>query len=472
MKKGIAILIVISVFSYSFAVALEKLQNASGTVINPATKESTDAINETLRSGISVTVAIPSGTNNIGDVDIANFPTTAKDAFGRLKVSSPVALFDNASEYGNNTYFWESLVSGGSITAIPNQNAIRLSTGGTTSGNYAIRQTKQYIRYQPGRSLNVEQSFTMGAAQTNAIARIGYFDDRNGIFLERNGSTINIVRRTYVSGAAVDNSIAQALWNGDKLNGTGTSGFTLDLTKTNIFFVQLQYLGVGRVQVGFVINGEPIVAHEFFNANNLPTVYMSTGSLPIRSEVRNTGVGSGTLTMDTICTSVSTGGTGVERIRYSRSNGSTGISTTTTLVPLISIRAATLMGGTTGGGAVTNRAQIFPKEVSVAAVSQIHEYQIVLNGSLTGASWQNNGTLSIADYDISASAISGGTVLSSGYVAASSSVRGSTDFNQLEAILPLVYASLNSTQDIITIAARTVTGNGTAFGAITWDEQF
>jgi hypothetical protein len=129
------------------------------------------------------------------------------------------------------------------------------------------------------------------------------------------------------------------------------------------------------------------------------------------------------------------------------------------------------LGGTGGGGSITNRGHIEPVDVSISVSGAEHEYQIVRGGTLTGASWQANGALSIADYDVSSSAISGGTILESGYIPASASARGVGEallFN----VLPLVYTGLGSVQDILSICARVVTGTQTAKAAITWDEQF
>lgn len=399
------------------------------------------------------------------------------DAFGRLRTSTPYSLFDNMGEYGNNTFFWESSVTGGSVTNVANQCAVRLSTGGTTSANKAIRQTKAYHRYQPGRSLNVETTFVISAMPTNATARIGYFDASNGIFFQRTkgaSTTTNyIVRRTNTSGTPADaEQVAQDNWNVDKMDGNGVSGKTIDFTKTQILFIQLQFLGVGRVQVGFVIDGIAYVAHQFLNANSLSTVYMSTGCLPVRGEVINDSTSGGTLTMDMICTSVSSGGQGLDKLRYSISNGTTSKSTTTTLTPIISIRAAQLLGGTTGGGSITNRGKITIADFSVSVASQTHEVQVVYNPtSLTGVSWQNYRSLSIADYDISATAISGGTIIDSSYLGTTGAARNN-QIIEISQILPIVYSGLNSTQDIVTIAARTVSTSGSAYAAMSWTEEY
>lgn len=400
------------------------------------------------------------------------------DAFGRLKTSQPDPLLDDMVEYGNNGYYWETATTGGSVAAVANQNALRLSTGGNTSGNVTRRQTKQYLRYHPGRSLNVETTFVMGTAYQNSRTRVGLFDANNGIFLERatdgaGASTVKIVRRTYTGGSASDAAgVAQASWNVDPMTGSGPSGKTLDLSKAQILFIQMQYLGVGRVQVGFVIDGIPYVAHQFLNANSLSTVYMSTGCLPVRAEVENTGTANGTLTFDMICTSVSSGGLGANRVRFARSNAITAVATGTTLAPVLSIRAATLFGGTGGGGSLTNRGHIVPVSYSLLVTGQITEYELLLNTTLgAGTSWQQNNAASIADYDVASTTVSGGTILDAGYLAASASVRDNVA-NNLFLKFPLVYSGLGSVQDTLTIAVRSVTGTGSAYAALTWDEEY
>jgi hypothetical protein len=56
-------------------------------------------------------------------------------------------------------------------------------------------------------------------------------------------------------------------WNGDKLDGTGASGLTLDLTKPQILWIDFEWLGVGNVRCGFIINGQYIVCHTYQTAN-------------------------------------------------------------------------------------------------------------------------------------------------------------------------------------------------------------
>ena len=224
------------------------------------------------------------------------------DAFGRVRVSDPATLFDSQHQYTSQPLYWGEQATGtGAATHLPNEASVRLSTGGTASGAKMYRRTKAYFRYQPGKSQFIAMTFVLGAATNNLRRRVGYYDSHNGIFVEQTGSGASVVRRTYTSGSAVDNVVAQDSWSIDRFDGTGPSGVTLDWTKTQILVIDLQWLGVGRVRVGFYVNGVLYYAHEFLNANNLSLVYMTSANLPLGYEIENTGITAGTNTMDCIC---------------------------------------------------------------------------------------------------------------------------------------------------------------------------
>jgi hypothetical protein len=166
-----------------------------------------------------------------------------------------------------------------------------------------IRQSKRVMSYEPGKSLLILNTFVMNAQESGLEQRVGTFDANNGIFFEDTGTGYQIVRRSYTSGSSVDDPIAQSAWNGDKLDGTGASGYTLDPTKATILFTDYEWLGMGSVRVGFVIDGKFITAHTFLNANNLDTVYMQTANLPIRYEIETTGTISGAAVLQQVCSS-------------------------------------------------------------------------------------------------------------------------------------------------------------------------
>jgi hypothetical protein len=407
----------------------------------------------------------------------------ATDAFHRLRVSNLCRQFSAMSEYTDNPLIWENAVVGtGGVAYQPNLCAVRLSTGGTANLAAATRQTRRYMRYMPGKSLLIFNTFVMSAAQTNATAEIGYNDDSNGVFLQRAGSTLNIIKRTFTSGSPSDDAtIPQSSWNLDKLNGSGASGITLDVTKTQILVIDLQFLGVGRVRVGFDFGDKGIIyCHQFLHANVLTTAYMSSACLPVRGRVFNTGTATGIVTLDMICCSVANEGdpgaaTGDSEgiIEFSASNGITLISTTsTTLIPILSVRAATKLGGG-GAGTTTNRGQIIPEKITITATQDMY-FEIWLNATLTAPSWIAQNAFSLAEYDVTASAITTTSAykISSGYVVGAGTKTNSLIVSNNFVNIPLVYTGLNSSQDIITIACKAISTTGTTGAAIDWLEKY
>ena len=155
------------------------------------------------------------------------------DAFGRLRVSNPLTIFDSKNIMSKNSLFDESTVNGGTVTYTQNKSTVNLNVT-ETAGSKTIRQSKRVMSYQPGKSLLTLSTFVMNTPTTNLKQKVGLFDANNGIFFFVDGTDYKIVRRTYTSGAAVDTEISQSSWNGDKLNGTGASGFTLYPDKSKL----------------------------------------------------------------------------------------------------------------------------------------------------------------------------------------------------------------------------------------------
>lgn len=390
-----------------------------------------------------------------------NFYGGALDAFGRARFSQPYTLFDSQNRYEKNDLWSETTAGSATVTYTANESTVNLNVTGA-SGDEVVRQTYRSFSYQPGKSLLVFNTFVMPTAVANQRIRLGYFNTQNGVFLERDGTAVYIVRRTYVSGAAVDTRVAQADWNGDKLNGTGDSGFTLDLTKAQIFWQDFEWLGVGSVRAGFVIDGQIIICHTFQNANNLTSVYMTTAILPLRYEITNTGASTAG-TLKQICSTVISEG-GYEKkvatnvVRMTTANS----SISTSFVPLVSLRLAS---GRTGAVVIPDGYSVLP----TASASTTFEIVLVKNPTLTGASWGATDSNNV-ERDISATSYTGGTIVHSQYVQSSNQAQGFSsgggDYNwDLQ-----LGASLAGTSDIYTIAVRTTSGTQTAIGSMSfWD---
>lgn len=388
------------------------------------------------------------------------------DAFGRLRVSQPITIFDSQHQYNINTLVWDSGLSTGTgaVTHLPNESAAQLSTGGTASGAKAVLQTKAYHRYQPGKSQLVLFTGTFGAAVTNVRRRYGYFDTNNGLFFEQTSAAFSVVARSYASGTAVGTAVAQSAWNIDTLDGTGPSGITIDHTKSQIFLIDLEWLSVGRVRFGFVLGGQIVYCHEFGHINANAGPYMTTANLPIRAEVENTGTAAGVNTFKQICASViSEGGQEDDRAYlFSAGNGITAKAVTTRR-PILSIRPGLLFNG------IVNRGQVVPVEIDLYADASAF-YEIILNGTLTGASFAAVGGESVTETSTAATAVTGGTVVESGFVSTSGGASRGIGRNSLLGRLPLVLNAAGTVADTLSIVVTSFTGTANCSAQATWRE--
>lgn len=353
---------------------------------------------------MTITVYPPYGSSSGNPIYVA-FDGTNTDAFGRLRVSNPVTLFDGQARFAADTAYSYVTATGGTTSYNTNQSSVNLNVT-TTSGSTAVAQTYRVFPYQPGKGLLTLQTFTMASATTNLRQRIGYFSAYNGVYLEQGPNGVTFVVRTYTSGAVDDSRyVAQANWNGDKLDGTGPSGITLDLTKTQILWLDFEWLGVGNVRCGFVINGQYIVCHTFQNANQSTStkVYMQTAILPLRYEISNTGTTGSSSTMQMICSTViSEGGYEQTSQPYVARTGDNGITiannTGLTFTPIVSIRVNSSYYG----------AIILPDTIlfnPTSSGSTGYEVVLIKNATLTGATFAAGAISSgMVDVDTAATA--------------------------------------------------------------------
>jgi hypothetical protein len=390
------------------ATTLSSLENINATVSGTVSVDNFPET-QTVDGNVGVTgnVNVTQGTDpwvvsgNVtatisGGVGEISFPTTQTDAFGRLRVSNPVTVFDAQNRYVDGEQFSSDNSGSGSVTYNANSSNFTLSVTG--NGDEVIRQAKRVTLYQPGKSLLIMNTFAFNTPTNNLRQRVGYFTAQNGIFLEADGTSINIVKRSYTTGSAVDTKVTQASWNGDVFDGTGVSGITLDVSKTHILWTDIEWLGVGSVRVGFVINGVFYVAHTFHHANSLTDVYMTTASLNCRYEITSTGASG---SMRQICSTViSEGGYSPTPPIRSVSNGTVEkrLSSADTLYPLATIRL----------DPNTPDCVVMPAQIDFLATDVTYgEIQLVEGATLTGASFNNNESTTV-ETDTSATAMSGG----------------------------------------------------------------
>ena len=289
----------------------------AGSVISTTNPLPVQLVVSTTNSNTLGSVNILTNYSNVSDINpvITQPASMLLDSFGRTRVSECYTLGDYKHIYGLDPNFQDVVTNGGTTTFVKNKACCTLTTS-SASNSSVIHQTKQYHNYMPGKSQLIYSSICFGAWQSNVVKRTGYFDNNDGIYFEQNGSTgsngmLTLNIRSYNSGSPVIRSVAQSDWNHDRLDGTGPSGLTMDITKTQLFIIDFKWLGVGSVRCAFGLNGQIIQVHEFFNANVLPTVYMANPSLPIRCEILNTGTTTGG-SMDQICSTVISEGGYVE----------------------------------------------------------------------------------------------------------------------------------------------------------------
>jgi hypothetical protein len=443
--------------------------SGSVTVLNPIT--SVNVLNfPTQLSSVSITNQLTGITilNPVTQVTTLPQPTQL-DAFGRLRVSSPMTLFDSSHRYRDNN-LWSTLsANGGSVSFNPSQGLMELNVT-NTAGASAIRETTKVFSYQPGKSLLVMNTFVMASSATNLRQRVGYFGDQNGVYFQLDDGNISFVERSLVTGSVTESVVSRSNWNGDKLNGTGSSGIVLDITKAQILWSDIEWLGVGTVRVGFVINGQFIVCHSFHHANNIDSTYITTASLPLRYEIINKAATGGSKTLKQICSTViSEGGYELRGLQQAVS------------IPITSPRTFAVAG--TFYPIISIRLKVSPDRLDaiiiLTALSILgqgnginYNWQVRASGVTAGGSWVDAGVDSAVQYNITGTSYAGGRILASGFL--NSSNQGSPNLDILKEALfkfQLERNNLTKTPFELTLVAATDTVNGSGmFASMDWEE--
>ena len=408
------------------------------------------------------------GTLSISTTSSASvtLPSTSSDAFGRLRVSNPLTLFDSSHRYRDNN-LWSSLVvgTGSTVGFVTTQGLINIGIG-TTAGCSVIRETTKVFAYQPGKSLLVLNTFVMNAPKTNLRQRVGYFGADNGMYFEVDGDTAYFVERSLSLGTTT--RVAQEDWNVDKLDGTGLSGITLNPSKAEILWMDIEWLGVGTVRIGFVIDGKFIHCHSFHHANIIESTYITTASLPVRYEIANTGITTSVSNLKQVCSTViSEGGYELRGIQQAIGIPITTprtLTTAGTFYPIISLRLKTSPN-------YLDAIVILTALSAMPIATGAYNWQIRASGTTTGGTWVSAGVDSAVEYDITGTSYTGGRILGSGFFSASNQATTQIDILK-EALFKfqLERNGLTSTPFEITLVVAS-NGNGdTVVASIDWEE--
>jgi len=386
------------------------------------------------------------------------------DAFGRQRVSEPEMIFASKQIFDNQPLYWDDIQesgSGTSSTYSKNRASSTLAVSANTAGK-RTRQTFMRFNYQAGKAQLIMMTGVLKKSGGGAgiISRMGYFDDKNGIFLQRSGSTVSIVLRSYVTGSAQDTVVTQANWNIDQMQGNGPSSVDLDFSKTQILVIDFEWLGVGRVRVGFNIDGITFYCHEFLNANNKDSVYMSTPNLPFRYQIENDGSGAAS-SIECICSTVLSEG-GRENVASNSyiSTGNTSVTATKNQTnAILAIRLKDEWIGTT----------VDILDVSFITTSNDnYEWKLIMNPSGINGLTYSEANSSSLEYAIAPNEthISGGYVVAGGYGQAKTDIQAES----LKALLKLG-SSITGAKDVLVLSCLPLgTSNSVVYGGLNYRE--
>lgn len=410
----------------------------------------------------------------------ANPSGMAVDAFGRARVSQPLTLFDSFHRYQDNGKIGTANSAGTTVTHDANSSSILCSVG-TANGNYVYRESNRVFAYQPGKSLQILQTFVMAPAQTGLRQRYGYFGTENGVFLEQDGHNIYFVRRSKSNGTVTETRVAQADWNVDTLDGSNTgptaegnpvanrnpSGLNVDLTKAQILFHDIEWLGVGSVRAGFVINGKLIHCHTWNHANIVNNTYMTTACLPTRCEIENTAATTNNSNLRIICSSVmSEGGyelRGRPKTIGQNPNTSYSLATAGDFYPVVALRLKSERAD----------AIVVPKNISVLGLTGNGTriaYRIITGANVAGGTWVSAGADSAIQYNITGTSLTGGTSHVNGFAYVAQQGGNAIQLSDGEFQFQLERNNFTGTNTTFILAVAGYGNGDTCIGSIDWQE--
>ena len=442
--------------------------------VNMIANKNGEVVTETNRFPVSIGNTTVTVTGTVGISTLSNvsvtLPATGTDAFGRQRISAPLTLFDSSHRYRDNN-LWSQLVvgTGSTVGFVTSQGLIEVGIG-TTAGCSIIRETTKVFSYQPGKSLLIMTTFVPSTPKENLRQRVGYFGADNGIYFEIAGigsTSISFVERSLSLGT--ETRVPQSEWNIDKLDGTGVSGITLDPSKAQILWTDIEWLGLGTVRIGFVIDGQFIHCHSFHHANLIQSTYITTASLPLRYEIANTGVTTSSSILKQVCSTViSEGGyelRGLQQAIGTPITSPVGLTTAGTYYTVISLRLKTS----------PNRldAICILTAISFMGITNNANYnwQVRTSGTSNGGTWVSAGTDSSVEYKIDGGTYTGGRILASGFNNGSNQGASPTDILK-EALFKfqLERDGLSSTPYELTLVCASDTNGASIYASMDWEE--
>jgi hypothetical protein len=388
--------------------------------------------------------------------------TVQHTATNRRKVSNYEITEFNTFQYTKDPLIWDEEITGTASSTLDTYEATLVLSVGTTTGDRIERQTKRVLPYIPGRENEVIMHFKLNAQQPGIVKRLGILDERSGIYFEDDGTTYNVVLRKTTSGGTTETRIARANWNGDKLDGTGGSGITIDFTKFQTLVIEYNWF-TGHAEIKFIIGNYSHPIHQFEFNNSEDAVITNTPFLPIKWDIHNTTGVSGTHTLEiSSYATLSEAGSVPLGVKNTVTTPLVGVKCTDALTyyPILSIRLR------------SDRIKgiVLPLAFQVAALDNAPIfYKVLLNPSLTGATTWDSYDDTHVEYNTDATAlIEGDYTITAGYI--SPTGQGGLINLNTESAFQIGRENMGTTSDVVTIAAASVSGNKDIYAALSWIE--
>jgi hypothetical protein len=416
--------------------------------------------------------------------------STIVDSYNRLRVTTVKNIMNFKQVYSTipDLRFQSYVENGGQINYKLLESLTELRCGGQ-SNSMALFQTKEYFIYEAGACFNIIISAVLGEAKPGFVQELGYFDDENGIFFRVDGTNgISVVKRSFSSGVVEEMAVLREDWNGDKFDGTGNSGFNLNLATTQFWWIDFQWQGTGRARFGLYLNGTSTVCHKINFNNLINTTYMSTPSLPVRYKIYNKpdAVINEFHSMRCICTAVSLESnsepTGFAFSTFSNIANGTVISSTG-FTPILAIRVKQIFKGKSCRVKISLDSFNFLMTGNATLVSA---YQLIWNPILSSSDWyngslnwnsvSNNSAIEYLDVVPSGAVVTDGESMNTGIYTVNSGplvLNGGNFLNYNS--FPFCLNIDGTRSDIIVLALKRLQVGGQdpkAWGSIKWEEIY
>ena len=270
---------------------------ASGTTVTVVSADAHNVTRDTVVDVRGVDDNVYNGTYNVSNVvDAYTFQYTAGGtpsdavASGDYTVT-PVNSYGTNLEIGmmdqqNGIFFrWGS----GTLSVVRRTSTFQLSgrvsvaNGSTLVSSYLAangQSTKFTKQLKPGDYIVLRGSSYRVDGIISDTQLVIFPDYRGPNDSGQSAAQNLIVTKT------VETEWAQDDWNIDRCDGTGKSGYTIDPTKMQMFYMDYSWYGAGFIRWGFrALDGDIIYAHKIPNNNQNTEAYMRSGNLPARYEV-------------------------------------------------------------------------------------------------------------------------------------------------------------------------------------------